>query len=86
MDLPAALTVALLVAEVAAVVLAVRTRVGWPLVLLLVFALLDELAELVRREHEAKIVELQRLAAAGMAIIRDIALPDGVVYLELSYD
>ena len=46
MTLPAVLTIALLVAEVAAVVLAVRARVGHPLVVLLAFALLDELAVL----------------------------------------
>ena len=46
MSFPTALTIALLVAEVAAVVLAVRARVGRPLVLLLGFALVDELAVL----------------------------------------
>ncbi len=46
MTLPTALTIALLVAEVAAVVLAVRARVGRPLVVLLAFALADEVAVL----------------------------------------
>lgn len=40
--------------------------------------LLDVDAERVRREHEAKILELQRLPAARMATVPDVRLVDAV--------
>jgi hypothetical protein len=38
----------------------------------------DQDAELVRSEHERKIVELQRLPAAAMRVVYDVELADGV--------
>lgn len=40
--------------------------------------LADELAELVRLEHERKIVEIQGRPAIAMTVIRDVRLADGV--------
>lgn len=38
----------------------------------------DEKAEIARREHERKIVELQQVPAAGMRIVKDVSLADSV--------
>jgi hypothetical protein len=38
----------------------------------------DEDAEVVRREHEQKIVELQGLPFVKARLIQDVTLPDGV--------
>lgn len=38
----------------------------------------DPLLEQIRLAHEAKIVELQRLPAAGLGVVNDIELVDGV--------
>lgn len=38
----------------------------------------DEKAELVRIEHERKIVELQQLPGTSLGVIRDVTLADGV--------
>ncbi len=39
---------------------------------------LEDKAELVRREHERKIVELQGLPAAALTVIPNVTLADGV--------
>lgn len=38
----------------------------------------DRDAELVRLEHERKLIELQKLPASSLRIIRDVSLTDGV--------
>lgn len=38
----------------------------------------DQTVEQIRSTHEAKIVELQRLPAASLAVLKDVELVDGV--------